>query len=118
MNSTQAVGKYGEELAEKHVVSLGWEVLGRNWRGRSGELDLVAMSDGDVIVIEVKTRRGDAMGHPASAVTPAKLARLRRLAGEWLSTHEVSCAGVRIDVIAVVIPRAGPAVVEHLRGVT
>jgi len=118
MRAKDAVGRYGERVAARHVEAQGMEVLERNWRGAGGELDLVAR-DGDVLVaIEVKTRRGTAFGHPAEAVTAAKLSRIRRLTGQWLVEHrDVRCREIRIDVVAVVLPRAGAAQVEHLVGV-
>lgn len=118
MRAKDAVGRYGEKVAATYLVDAGWVVLDRNWRGTGGELDLIAR-DGDVLVaVEVKTRRGTAFGHPAEAVTPAKLARLRRLTGEWIATHPVRPSSVRIDVVAVVLPEAGAARVEHLVGVS
>ncbi|KRD40403.1 hypothetical protein ASE27_05770 [Oerskovia sp. Root918] len=118
MGAKDAVGRYGEKIAARYLVEAGWVVLDRNWRGTRGELDVVAR-DGDVlVVVEVKTRRGTAYGHPAEAVTPDKLARLRRLTGEWMATHPVRPGSVRIDVVAVVLPQAGAAQVEHLVGVS
>lgn len=118
MRAKDAVGRYGEKVAAAHLVEAGWVMLDRNWRGTRGELDLVAR-DGDVlVVVEVKTRRGTSYGHPAEAVTPDKLARLRRLTGEWIATHQVRPASVRIDVVAVTLPTAGAAQVEHLVGVS
>ncbi|WP_029252554.1 YraN family protein [Paraoerskovia marina] len=117
MRAKDAVGRYGESVAVRHLESLGWQIVARNWRTARGELDVVAL-DGDVLVaVEVKTRRGVLSGHPAEAVTPAKLARIRRLTGEWLSLDRSHPASVRIDVVAVVVARAGAAQIEHLRGV-
>jgi putative endonuclease len=117
MRAKDGVGRYGERVAERLLTEQGLVILDRNWRGPSGELDLVALDGEDVVIVEVKTRSGLAFGHPAEAVTRAKLARLRRLAAEWLSAHDVHAAGVRIDVVAVLRPRAGAARAEHLRGV-
>ena len=117
MRAKDAVGRYGEEVAARHLTALGWEVVDRNWRGAAGEIDIVALQGLDLVVVEVKTRSGDGFGHPAEAVTPAKLARLRRLAAQWLAAHELHPRGVRIDVIAVRTSRSGPARVEHLTGV-
>lgn len=117
MQAKDGVGAYGERVAVRLLAESGLQVLDRNWRGSSGEVDIVAMDGDDLVIVEVKTRSGTGFAHPAEAVTPVKMARLRRLAGEWLSAHDVRAAGVRIDVVAVVRQRRGAAVVEHLRGV-
>ena len=119
MRTTDGVGRYGERIAAQHLSRAGYELLDRNWRCRWGELDLVARDGDCVVAVEVKTRRSTTAGHPFEAVTPAKLARLRRLLTEWMSAHEtVSSHTIRVDVVAVLRPRRGPAVVEHLRGVS
>jgi putative endonuclease len=121
-----ALGRYGEDVAARHLVDAGLTVLERNWRCREGEVDIVA-TEGDVLVMcEVKTRRGVGFGTPLDAVTPLKAARLRRLAVRWLSDRRSVVAGtddefgrfaeIRFDVVSVLRPLSGPAVVEHLRG--
>ena len=117
MRAKDAVGRYGENVAASFLTRSGWQVVDRNWRGPSGELDIVALQGTELIVVEVKTRRGDGFGHPAEAVTPVKLARLRRLAGQWLAAHDLHPTSVRIDVIAVRTAAQGAASVEHLIGV-
>jgi putative endonuclease len=117
VQAKDAVGRYGERLAAAHLSAAGWAILASNWRGTRGELDLVAREGDVVVAVEVKTRSGPGFGHPAEAVTPAKLARLRRLLGQWVAEHDVGPAGLRVDVIAVRTDLAGDARVEHLRGV-
>ena len=117
MRAKDAVGQYGERVAAAFLVDRGWRLLDRNWRCAEGELDIVALDGDALVVVEVKTRTGDGFGHPAEAVTAAKLARLRRLAGQWLASHDVHPVGVRIDVLAVRVGGRGPARVEHLVGV-
>lgn len=117
MRAKDAVGRYGENVAASYLAAAGWQVVDRNWRGRAGEIDIVALHADELVVVEVKTRSGDGYGHPAEAVTHAKLARLRRLAAEWLAGHDLHPRSVRVDVIAVRTARRGPATVEHLTGV-
>lgn len=112
-----AVGAYGERIAERHLGEQGMVVLDRNWRCRAGEVDLV-LRDGDVLVIcEVKTRRDLSRGHPVAAVDEDKAARLHLLAVLWQEEHGVRPERVRLDVVGVVLPPRGPAVVEHVRGI-
>jgi putative endonuclease len=92
-------------------------VLDRNWRCDAGEIDLV-LRDGDVLVVcEVKTRSSTRYGTPHEAVTDIKVARLRRLAARWLHDRGVAVRDVRIDLVAVIRPRRGASVVEHVRGI-
>ena len=90
------------------------EVLARRWRCAQGEIDIVARDGGCLVVCEVKTRRSLQAGGPLDAVTPAKFARLRRLAAAWLAAHDERFDEVRIDVVAVVVPKSGAPRIEHL----
>jgi putative endonuclease len=57
-------------------------------------------------------------GSPIEAVTARKVARLRRLAVRWMTDHALHPAEVRVDVVGVLMRPQGPALVEHLRGVS
>ena len=111
------LGKRGEDLAADYLTGAGLVVLSRNWRCRDGELDLVATDGERLIVCEVKTRSGTGYGEPSEGVTPAKAARIRRVAAAWLRTYRVGWCEVRFDVVAVLCPQGGPVTVEHLPGV-
>lgn len=112
------LGRWGEELAARHLVASGARVLARNWRIREGELDIVAVEPGGTVVFcEVKTRSGTGFGAPAEAVGPVKARRIRLLACRWLQEHRPPGAGeVRFDVVSVVRRRGSPPRVVHLRG--
>jgi putative endonuclease len=110
------LGKRGEDLAADYLTGAGLVVLSRNWRCRDGELDLVATDGERLIVCEVKTRSGTGYGEPSEGVTPAKAARIRRVAAAWLRTYRVGWCEVRFDVLAILCPQDGPVTVEHLQG--
>lgn len=112
-----ALGARGEELAVEHLQEHDLVVLDRNWRCRHGELDVVATDGRTLVVVEVKTRSGRGYGRAEESVTPAKLARMRRLAQVWLSTHHVRWVEVRFDVVGVEIDRQGDVRLVHLEGV-
>ena len=112
------LGALGEQLAVEHLESLGLRILARNWRCRWGELDMIAAApDRTIVFVEVKTRTGDGFGGWEYAVTPAKVRRIRRLAGLWLAGQDQRWAGVRIDVIGVRIGRRRTPEITHLAGV-
>lgn len=106
-------------MAVDHLTSLGLRVLTRNWRCRYGELDVIAADDTAriVVFVEVKTRTSDQFGGVEQAVTPAKVRRLRRLAGLWLAAQDGSWFQVRIDVVGVRIGRRRDPEITHLQGV-
>jgi putative endonuclease len=97
----RAHGAFGEELVARWYTDRGYEILARNWRTRSGELDLVAGTADVVVFCEVKSRSSTAYGSPFEAVTSAKQARLRRLALEWLEATGTRRPSLRFDVAAV-----------------
>jgi putative endonuclease len=113
------LGAMGEALAVDHLTKMGLRILGRNWRCRYGELDVIASEEATrtVVFVEVKTRTGDGYGGLAHAVTPLKVRRLRRLAGLWLAGQDTRWAALRIDVIGVRIGRRRNPEIIHLQGV-
>ena len=112
-----SVGADGEDFAVTFLTRQGMQLLDRNWRCSEGEIDLV-MRDGDVVVVcEVKTRRSRSFGDPVHAITRAKLARLRRLAGRWLAEHRVDARGVRLDFVGLVRDADGLYEVDFRPGV-
>lgn len=113
----RAVGDFGEQVACDYLLAEGYVLLERNWRCERGELDVVARHGSCLVFCEVKTRRSQRFGSPVEGVTPAKAARLRRLATRWLAEHDQHAPQVRIDVIGVLCPPAGQPQVQHLQGV-
>ena len=116
---TQALGRYGEDAAARHLTAAGLTVLERNWRCRAGELDIVALDGDTLAVCEVKTRTEHGFQDPAEAVDPAKAERLVLLAERWLAERWKAPpppGGVRIDLLCVIHGRRGPARVDHLPG--
>ena len=111
------LGRRGEALACARLAAAGLRIVARNWRCQTGEIDVVADAPGLLVFCEVKTRRGDAYGTPAAAVTAAKQAQLRRLAGAYLRATPHPPVRVRFDVVTVIWPRRGDPRVEHLKGV-
>lgn len=115
-------GRLGEELAVDHLRrGDGLEILARNWRLTAGELrgelDVVARdgASGELVVVEVKTRRDAArFGGAVAAVPPRKAAKVRALTAAFLRQSGLRAARVRLDVVAIDLGRAPR--LHHLLG--
>ncbi|MGA7149076.1 MAG: YraN family protein [Microbacterium sp.] len=116
MAQKDALGRDGELRAARYLEENGYEVLARNWRCRAGEIDLVVASSDHIVVVEVKTRRGEGFGHPFEAIDARKRARLWRLAAAWTAENRDAVQGrrLRIDAIGLTGPDPRTARLEHL----
>lgn len=95
-------GRRGERAACLHLLGLGYDVLARRFRGRQGEIDVVAF-DGEVLVfVEIKTRASRAFGEPWEFVDREKQERLRRTAEEFIARHDLGARSYRFDIVSVV----------------
>lgn len=101
MSSNRLVGDAGEGAVAGWYEKQGYAIVDRNWRVRSGELDVIARRGTTLVFCEVKTRRGNRFGSPAEAVTYAKQQRIRKLAIEWLRAHSERADVLRFDVASV-----------------
>jgi putative endonuclease len=116
MAAKDTLGRRGEELAARYLTQRGYQLIERNWRCNQGEIDLIVRHDGATVFVEVKTRSSIAFGHPFEAITPRKLARLRRLAAAWCAQADGAVWRIRIDAVAV-IASGDDIAIEHLQGV-
>ncbi|MPZ73980.1 MAG: YraN family protein [Nitriliruptorales bacterium] len=118
--STNRLGRIGEELAARHLAALGYHIRERNWRGCEeairGEVDIIAEDASTVVFCEVKSRRWSVCDEAFAAVTYAKQRQIRRLAALYLAGNGRH-ADVRFDVVAVAWPAAGgDPLVHHIAG--
>ncbi len=111
----QNLGRWGEDVAARHLERAGCRVLARNWRAGRLEIDLVVRDGPVVAFVEVKTRRPGPQ-HPAEAVDRRKRVRLRRAAAGWIATHASGAGEYRFDVVSVVVGADGRGTVRHDRG--
>ena len=106
-NSRLRLGNWGERVARNFLANKGCRVLETGFRCAWGEVDIVA-SDGDELVfVEVRTRRGIALGTPQESVTRAKARRLTATAQSYMEERGVAGADWRIDLISIVLDSSG-----------
>lgn len=116
----QQLGRHGEDLAATYLEGIGWRVVERRWRCKSGEVDLVAQEPGTrpvTVFCEVKTRSGMGYGGPLEAITEAKVSRLRQLAWQWMREHDVH-GRTRVDGIGVLLQPGWAPLITHVEGIS
>jgi len=111
-----ASGRAAEEIAARHLAARGFAILDRNVRRRGSELDIVARDGGEIVFVEVRSRRRGSLFDPAATVGPRKRRALRRAAVRWLAENGLGDAFCRFDLVAVSVAADGYRL-RHLRGV-
>jgi putative endonuclease len=109
-------GAAGEDLACRHLESHGFAILARNFRCRSGEVDVVAQdADATVVFVEVKERHGASHGAGYEAVTFGKRRRVIRAARLFAAARGLSEDPIRFDVISIDWTQDGRCNLRHDR---
>ncbi len=110
--SNLETGKYGEQLAEEYLVSLGYKILDRNWRYSRSEIDLIAMFEKILVFVEVKTRSYDFFGTPETFVSDQKELLIHEAASVYMEkiNHDWE---IRFDIIAILLNKNGTYKLEH-----
>jgi putative endonuclease len=93
-------GESAENLAAAFLERKGLKILARNYRCRFGEIDLVALSGGSLVFVEVRARASEAFGGAAGSITAAKRRRVVAAARHYLARHRVQRA-CRFDVVLI-----------------
>jgi putative endonuclease len=95
------LGRTGEDRAARFLIDRGYRILERNYSTRSGEIDLIALHQGTVAFIEVKTRSNDAFGAPELAVNHRKQQRMIKAALGYIRSRKLHQVPCRFDVVAI-----------------
>lgn len=110
----QQLGQFGEQLAASFLQKQGYTILDRNFRCRSGELDIIAKDEEYLVVVEVKTRRNTEYGEPAAAVDFRKQRQICR--ATWHYLHKYACydCDIRFDIVAIQVADDNSAAIDHI----
>lgn len=85
--AAKQTGDRAETVAATYLAARGYAILGRNWRHRRGEIDIIAEKDGIVHFVEVKYRRSNMFGRGFEYITPKKRLQMGFAADLWLVEH-------------------------------
>lgn len=98
----RTLGSEKEAVAASFLREQGYEILGKNFYSRYGEIDLIGKKDGYLVFIEVKYRKDEVFGFPSEAITFRKMQALQKTAAYYLYKHgfaeETAC---RFDMVSI-----------------
>ncbi len=107
------LGKLGEDVAVQYLMEQGYEILERNWRNVHKEIDIIAKEGGELVIVEVKTRKSDEYGQPDLAVTSRKQHLLVAAANAYLFKNGLD-VNTRFDIVSILMKEEGP-VIDHIK---
>jgi putative endonuclease len=96
-------GKKGENIAVSFLKKKGFQILDTNFRCMFGEIDIIALENGEYVFIEVKTRKSEERGYPEQAVGITKQRKISRVALYYLQANNLLDVKARFDVVAVIM---------------
>ncbi|MDR1559044.1 MAG: YraN family protein [Clostridiales bacterium] len=102
MDNKVEIGAYGQKLAEDYLTANGFGVMERNFRCRSGEIDIIARDGEYIAFVEVKYRRGLAHGYPREAVGYYKQRHIRHVAQYYIMYKRLNNQDFRFDVLEII----------------
>ena len=106
-------GSWGEDRAAEYLQGQGYVIRERNFRGKTGEIDIIAEKDGTIHFVEVKTRTSEDMGEPLEAIDERKLRHILRTSQLYLYRNDLFDRYVSIDGIGITGDE-----LEHIEGIT
>ena len=101
--NTREIGKEKESLAEKYLISEGYEILLKNFYTKIGEIDIIAYDKDRVLCfIEVKYRKTENFGLGLYAVDKNKQKRIYNSARIYMLMNNIKDnVPCRFDVVSI-----------------
>lgn len=93
------IGSLGEEIASKFLINKGYQILDRNYYSPYGELDIVALKDNTIVIVEVKTRKNQYFQYASESINPQKILRIKKTTLDYLMNRLQKQFDYRFDVI-------------------
>ncbi len=96
------IGAAGEDEAVAYLTAKKYKIVERNYRCKTGEIDIIAMDGAYMIFVEVKMRKNNHYGFPSEAINHCKRKRIIRTAEQYLVSKKMFDVNVRFDVIEII----------------
>ena len=100
MAEHNVLGKDGETAAVAYLEKKGYRIMHTNWRLGSYELDIIAQTADELVIIEVKTRSAGSITNPEDAVTNQKIKRIIAATDFYIKYFDIDLPA-RFDIISI-----------------
>jgi putative endonuclease len=109
-------GKTGEDTACKYLLKEGYSIKGRNYRKRTGEIDIIALQKDTLVFVEVKAWENVPLEEAGFSINNIKKSRIMSTAKQYIfdNEEEVSNLNIRFDFIFI---NALTGVIMHSKNV-
>lgn len=105
MSENKIKGDFGEETARTFLRKKNVIILQKNFRTRSGEIDIIGLCNNTLIFYEVKTRKNNIYGSPAEALTRSKINKIKLTSKFFMAKFNLYNYDIRYDVIEVFLDK-------------
>jgi len=110
--TTKETGDTAEHITRSYLEGKGYKILDTNWRIGHLELDIVALDGEELVIVEVKSRKGSPFAHPTDALSEGKIKKIITAAEAWVLFHDWK-KDTRFDLILVTLLGPGRFDLEH-----
>lgn len=111
-HSTRETGDIAEQIARQYLERKGYRIISANWHFHHLELDIIAQEGDELVIVEVKSRRGEGFAHPSEAISDKKIRQVIEAADAWIQLNNWN-KDARFDLIIVVFTGPDRYELEH-----
>ena len=102
MTEAKRRGDAGEDIVCRYLRDKGYIIVARNYKSRTGEIDIIAESRDTLVFVEVKTRKNALYSSPREAVNMSKQRKIIAAASNYIE-RSGSILNIRFDVAEVIV---------------
>lgn len=107
------LGKWGEDVAARYLENKGYRILERDWKDKHKDLDIIAVDNGCLVIVEVKTRRQNTLVAPELAVDFRKIKNITLATNKYVKLNCIDLQ-IRFDIVAITGTNDENCSVEHI----
>jgi putative endonuclease len=112
MDNTRTKGAESESMAVEFLEKNGYRILDRNWYNQHHELDIIAIKDNVIAIVEVRSLFNNYFQEPYQSVNKNKQRLIIMATNAYIRTHNIQ-EEVRFDIISIIRSKNGVQL-EHI----